>query len=429
MRVLLAAASLAALAACSAAESGASGGAAASGGGSVAAQGVNYGQANTQYPPAFAGQTRAPAARQTHAWTAQPVVTGLGRPWSMEQLPDGRWLVAEKAGRLRVVTAAGELLPPVLGGLPSTAGQGAKASERGLAPVTAQGQGGLLDLALAPDFARSGRIFWSYSEPREGGSGTAVATGVISGAPNVTLSDVRVIWRMQPTLDSNLHFGSRLVFARDGTLFVTLGERSILPGRAQAQDLNSHFGKIVRINADGSVPRNNPFVGRAGVRPDIYASGVRNVQSAALHPQTGELWEVEHGPKGGDELNIIRPGRDYGWPTISYGVEYRGGPIGRGISAAPNMEQPVYYWDPVIAPSGMAFYTANVFRAWRGSVFVGDMKTRGLVRLVLNGDRVVGEERLDLGARIRDVKQGADGALYVLTDEEAGRILRIAPRA
>ena len=410
MRVLLAGLTLAALAACNA-DPGSSAGASANGP-ALAPQAVSYGEAATDYPPAFPGQTRAPAPRTTHAWTAQPVATGLGKSWSIEPLPDGRWLVAEKAGRLRVLMPDGDLLAPVTAGLP---------------PVDDRGQGGLLDLALAPDFRTSRRIYWSYSEPREGGNGTAVATGVLNGDQNVSLSDVRVIWRMQPTLDSTMHYGSRLVFARDGTLFVTLGERSILPGRRQAQDLNSHFGKIVRINADGSVPRDNPFANRSGVRPDIYASGVRNVQSAALHPETGELWEVEHGPRGGDELNRIQPGRDYGWPTASYGVEYRGGPIGEGITTAPNTEQPVYYWDPVIAPSGMTFYTGDQFPAWRGDIFVGDMKTLGLVRLVLDGNRVTGEERLDLDARIRDVKQGNDGALYVLTDEAEGRILRIAP--
>jgi aldose sugar dehydrogenase len=411
MRALLAAVSLAALAACSGGETGA-----AAGSSSLAAQAVNYGQANTQYPPAFAGQTRAPAAQATHAWRATPVATGIAKGWAIEQLPDGRWLITEKRGALRVLMPNGDLLAPVTAGLPR---------------VDARGQGGLLDLAVAPDFRTSRRIFWSYSEPREGGNGTAVATAVLNGDQNVALSDVRVIWRMQPTLDSTMHYGSRLVFARDGTLFVTLGERSILPGRRQSQDLNSHFGKIVRINTDGTVPRDNPFVNRAGAKPDIYASGVRNVQSAALHPQTGELWEVEHGPRGGDELNRILPGRDYGWPTVSYGLEYGGGPIGEGRTTAPGTEQPVYYWDPVIAPSGMEFYTGSVFPAWRGNIFVGDMKTLGLVRLVLDGNRVVAEERLPLDARIRDVKQGNDGALYVLTEQRGDNtessILRIAP--
>ena len=419
MRMLFAGAALAALAACNGADTGAgaqmSGPAAPAGAAASisGAQAVDYGRADTSYQPAFAGQTRAPAPARTHAWSVQTLASDLDKAWSMEPLGDGRWLVAEKSGQMRVVTSGGRVLEPITAGIPR---------------VDARGQGGLLDIALAPDFARSGRIYWSYSEPRQGGNGTAVATGVISGALNVTLSDVRVIWRMQPTLDSTMHFGSRLVFDRGGRLLIALGERSILPGRAQAQRLDSHFGKVVRINADGSVPADNPYRGRPGALPDIYAIGIRNIQSAALHPRTGELWEVEHGPKGGDELNRILPGRDYGWPTISYGVEYRGGPIGAGQTQAPGMEQPLYYWDPVIAPSGMTFYTGDLFPAWRDNVFVGGLGSQGLVRLVLDGNRVTAEERMPLNVRIRDVSQGADGALYALTDEDNARILRIAPR-
>jgi len=420
MRMLFAGAALAALAACNGADTGAgaqmSGPAAPAGAAASisGAQAVDYGRADTSYQPAFAGQTRAPAPARTHAWSVQTLASDLDKAWSMEPLGDGRWLVAEKSGRLRLVTSGGRVMEPITAGLPR---------------VDARGQGGLLDLALSPDYARSGRIFFSYSEPREGGNGTAVATGILRpNGLNVSLSDVRTIWRMQPTLDSTLHYGSRLVFDREGRLLIALGERSILPGRAQAQDLNSHFGKVVRINADGSIPADNPYRNRAGAKADIYAIGIRNIQSADLHPRTGELWEVEHGPKGGDELNRILPGRDYGWPTISYGVEYRGGAIGRGITQAPGMEQPLYYWDPVIAPSGMTFYSGALFPAWRENIFLGGLRSQGLVRLVLDGNRVVGEERIPLGARIRDVKQGADGALYALTDEDNGRILRIAPR-
>jgi glucose/arabinose dehydrogenase len=412
MRRLILAASALALTACTAPDAGAPAGSAAPGAPAVA-QPVDYGQANVpDFRPAFAGQTRAPAVQRTHAFVVQPIASDLDKSWALEPLGDGSWLVTEKQGRFRLVTAGGRVLP-VGGTIPA---------------VDARGQGGLLDVALAPDFARSRRIFWSYAEPREGGNGTAVASGVISAGLEPVISDVRVIWRMQPTLASTLHFGSRLVFARDGTLFVALGERSILPGRAQAQDPNSHFGKVVRINADGSVPRDNPFVNRAGTRPDIYAIGIRNIQSAALHPQTGELWEVEHGPRGGDELNRIQAGRDYGWPTITYGEEYSGQAIGGSQTARAGMEQPVYYWDPVIAPSGMEFYTGQLFPAWRGSVFIGGLRSQGLVRLTLNGERVTGEERIPLGARIRDVKQGSDGALYALTDEDNGRILRITPK-
>jgi glucose/arabinose dehydrogenase len=236
-----------------------------------------------------------------------------------------------------------------------------------------------------------------------------------------------------PSLVSTLHFGSRLVFNRDGTLFVTLGERSITEGRMQAQRLDGLLGKIVRINPDGSVPKDNPFVGKEGARPEIWSYGHRNVQAAALHPETGELWEVEHGTRGGDELNVVRKGRDYGWPTIAYGIEYRGGPITGGVQQQEGMDQPRYYWDPVIAPSGMVFYRGKMFPAWRDSVFIGGLGSTCLVRLTLKGEQVVGEERLlqDLQPtrlRIRDVRQGPDGALYVLTDSPRGRLLKLVAK-
>jgi aldose sugar dehydrogenase len=247
------------------------------------------------------------------------------------------------------------------------------------------------------------------------------------------VENVEVVFHQTPSLDSALHFGCRLVFGRDGKLFITLGERSIEEGRHQAQRMDGLLGKVVRINPDGSVPSDNPFVGRAGVKPEIWSLGHRNIQSAALHPVTGELWEVEHGARGGDELNIARKGKDYGWPTISYGIEYRGAPITGGITAKEGMEQPVYYWDPVIAPSGMAFYTADLFPEWKGNVFVGGLGSTALVRLALAGDKVIGEERLltDLQPkreRIRDVRQGPDGAIYVLTDEAPGRLLKLVPK-
>jgi glucose/arabinose dehydrogenase len=242
---------------------------------------------------------------------------------------------------------------------------------------------------------------------------------------------VQVIFRQAPALDAVQHYGGRLVFARDGTLFVTLGERSVLPGRMQAQRLDGTLGKLVRINPDGSVPKDNPFVGREGARPEIWSIGHRNVQGAAIHPQTGRLWTVEHGARGGDELNIPAAGKDYGWPTITYGVEYSGKPIGEGITQKPGMEQPVYYWDPVIAPSGMAFYQADLFPAWKGSLFIGGLGGKHLVRLTLDGERVVGEERLlvDLKKRIRDVIVGPDGALYVATDSAEGQILKVTPKS
>jgi glucose/arabinose dehydrogenase len=277
-------------------------------------------------------------------------------------------------------------------------------------------------------------IYWSYTEPAaEDANNTAVARGkfVDGAAPRV--DEVQAIYHQAPSLKSTLHYGGRLVFGRDGTLFVTQGERSITPGRMQAQQMDSLLGKIVRINSDGTIPKDNPFVGKAGVRPEIWSLGHRNVQGATLNPTTGELWEVEHGTRGGDEINISRKGKDYGWPAIAYGIEYQGGPITDGITAKEGMEQPLYFWDPVIAPSGMVFYTGSLFPAWKGSLFIGGLASTNLVRLDVNGDKVVGEERLlkDLqpkAERIRDVRQGPDGAIYLLTDNTAGRILKVVPK-
>lgn len=362
--------------------------------------------------PAFPEQTRAPVSTTSVTFTVATVAKGLDHPWGLAFLPDGRMLVTERAGRLRVLSPDGTLSPPVAG----------------LPAVDARNQGGLLDVALDPQFDQNHRIYWSYAEPRDGGrNNTAAARGVFVDGAAPKVEQVEVIYHQVPSLDSTMHFGSRLVFARDGTLFVTQGERSITPGRMQAQQMDSLLGKIVRINPDGSIPTDNPFVGKDGTRPEIWSIGHRNVQAAALHPQTGELWEVEHGTRGGDELNVVRKGRDYGWPTIAYGIEYAGGPITGGITAKAGMEQPVYYWDPVIAPSGMIFYTGDMFPEWKGSVFIGGLSTENLVRLDLKGERVVGEERLltDLGERIRDVEQGPDGAIYVLTDSGDGRVIEM----
>lgn len=365
--------------------------------------------------PAFPGQTRAPLVSANVAFDIQTVATGLDHPWSIAWLPDGRMLVTERPGRLRIVAADGTLSAPVIG----------------LPTVDARGQGGLLDVALSPTFAEDGLIYWTYSEPREGGNGTAVASGRLvadSAAPR--LDEVQVIWRMRPTLESTQHFGSRLAFSPDGFLFLTTGERSILAGRAQAQDLTSALGKIIRIYPDGFIPKDNPFAAVSEAIKSVWSLGHRNVQGAAINPWTGQLWTVEHGAKGGDELNIPQKGKNYGWPTVTYGVEYSGKPIGEGITARAGMEQPVYYWDPVIAPSGMAFYDAALFPAWRGSLFIGGLSSRKLVRLTLEGDKVVGEEWLlrDLKARIRDVRVGPDGAVYVATDDTDGKVLKLVPK-
>lgn len=365
-----------------------------------------------EFEPAFPGQTRAPAVKTRTAFQVTKVAGGFNKPWAIAFLPDGRMLVTEKAGQLRIVTA-----------------QGAKsAGVTGLPRVDARGQGGLLDVELAPDYARSRQIYWTYYEPRQGGNGLAVARGRLVDGPQPRVENVQVIFRMLPTLESTMHAGGRMVWAPDGKLFVTLGDRSILPGRVQAQSLDSHFGKIVRINANGSVPQDNPFVGRQGARPEIWTSGHRNVLSATLDGR-GRLWAVEFGPRGGDELNRPEPGKDYGWPTIGYGEEYSGRPIHK-TTFAPGLEQPVYYWDPVISPSGMTIYSGNLFPEWRGNVFIGGLSSKALVRLVMDGDRVVGEERLltDRNARIREVVQGPDGALYLLTDAENGSLLKITPR-
>jgi glucose/arabinose dehydrogenase len=374
-----------------------------------------------QQTPAFAGQTRAPEKKSNVAYEVVTVAEGLVNPWSLAFLPDGRMLVTEKAGRLRVVTQDGKLSEPVAG----------------LPAVDARGQGGLLDVVLDPAFATNRLIYWSYAEPQaDGTNNTAAARGrFVDDAAAPRVENVQVIFHQAPSMMSRQHYGSRLVFARDGTLFITLGERSITEGRMQAQNLDGLIGKIVRINADGSIPKDNPFVGKDGVRPEIWSYGHRNIQSAALHPTTGELWEVEHGTRGGDEVNIARKGKDYGWPTIAYGIEYNGQPITGNITVKEGMEQPVYYWDPVIAPSGMLFYTGSAFPAWRGSLFVGGMTQRdptNLDRLVLEGDKVVGEERLlqeiQPRERIRDVRQGPDGGIYLLTDNAKGRVLRVQPR-
>ncbi len=340
------------------------------------------------------------------------VADGLSHPWALAFLPDGGMLVTERPGALRHVTADGTVSGPI----------------SGVPDVDAGGQGGLLDVALDPDFAASRLVYLSYAEAGEGGNGTAVARGRLSDDLSA-LSGVEVIFRQQPKLPSSAHFGSRLVFDGDGHLFVTLGERSAARFRGQAQDLDSHLGKIVRINPDGSVPDDNPFIGRDDVLPEIWSYGHRNVQAAAIAPHSGVLWEIEHGPRGGDELNIVEPGANYGWPVVTLGINYDGTQVGEGLEQAEGMVDPIYSWTPVIAPSGMIFYGGAAFPDWQGNLFVGGLASTALVRLELDGDRVVREERLleSLGLRIRDVAQAPDGAILVVTDEDNGEILRIGP--
>ena len=362
--------------------------------------------------PAFQGQTRVCGVKSNVAFGVTVLAKGLEHPWAVEPLPGGDLLVTEKPGRMRIISATGEKGPP-LAGVPE---------------VDARGQGGLLDVALSPKFESDRTVYWSYSEPRQGGNATSVARGVLS-QDRETLEQVRVIFRAMPTYDGTMHYGSRLAFGPDGTLYITLGERSDKPMRPQAQRLDSDMGKIVRINPDGSAPKDNPFAGQADARPEIWSLGHRNIQAAAFDPQ-GRLWEVEHGTNGGDELNLVQKGKNYGWPLVAYGEEYSGQAIPGAVTTKEGTEQPVYYWDPVIAPSGMQFYTGDAFPAWKGSVFIGGLKDTKLVRLTLENDRVTGEEHLlkERGQRVRDVRQGPDGALYIVTDKDNGELWRVAPQ-
>ncbi len=336
--------------------------------------------------------------------TVEQLAEGLNHPWGMAFLPDGRLLVSERAGPLRILKPDGTLSAPV----------------PGTPKVHARGQGGLQDVALDPEFASNGLVYLSYAEPREGGAATAVGRGRLE---NDRITDFKVIFRQEPAVDGDAHFGSRLVFAPDGKLFVTLGERFKFD---PAQDLSGHLGKIVRINPDGSVPADNPFVKQKDARDEIWSYGHRNIESAAIHPQTGELWVVEMGPKGGDELNRPEVGRNYGWPLASWGNHYDGKKI-PDPPTRPELADAVMHWTPGIAPSGMAFYTGDLFPAWQGSMLIGSLLTESVVRMRINGQKATEEERVPLEARIRDVEQAPDGTVYVLTDEDDGKVLRIKP--
>ena len=344
----------------------------------------------------------------------EPVTAGLEHPWGLAFLPDGRMLVTERPGRLRVVDPKADAknrLSPAVKNVPR---------------VYASGQGGLLDVALDPKFAENRFIYLSYAETREGSrNGTTVAKAKLT-ADLASLEDVTVIFRQEPSYASSAHFGSRLVFARDGTLFITVGER--FSARDEAQNLSNHLGKVIHIDTDGKPPKDNPFLGKDNMRPEIWSYGHRNVQGAALHPVTGKLWISEHGPRGGDEINIPLAGKNYGWPVIGYGIDYSGAKIHESTHKA-GMEQPIHHWTPSIAPSGLAFYTGDRFPAWKSSAFVGALAGQMLVRLELDGEKVVHEERMlqGLRSRIRDVRQGPDGFIYLLTDEGNGSVLRLRP--
>lgn len=363
---------------------------------------------------AFASQAAATVVQtREHAVRVVTAVSGLEHPWSLAFLPDGRWLVTERPGRLRVVDAAGRLEPTPVAGLPR---------------IDAEGQGGLLDVVLHPQFAVNGWIYWSFSRKNWlGRSGTEVARGRLAGGPGAyRMEQVEVIFQMEPKVKAEHHFGGRLVFLRDGSLIVTLGERG---ARSAAQKLGDHRGKILRLTERGQPVGDNPFLGNRSARPEVYTLGHRNVQGVALEPRSGGLWAHEHGPQGGDELNLIRAGRNYGWPVITYGVNYvTGTPIGEGTAGA-GMEQPVKYWSPSPALSGLAFYEGSRFPRWRGDALLGALKGQALIRVRLEHGRFIDDEFMLQGAlpRVRDVRVGPDGLIYLLTDMAAGAILRLEP--
>ncbi|HEY0299778.1 MAG TPA: PQQ-dependent sugar dehydrogenase [Rhizomicrobium sp.] len=359
--------------------------------------------------PAFASAQTFPSSAGPLA--VETVARGLVHPWALAFLPDGRMLVTERPGRLRIVARDGTLSEP-LAGVPR---------------VFASGQGGLLDIALDRDFAKNRTIYFSYAEPFAGGGRTALARAELDLGASPALAAVKVIYQQQGPASRGNHFGGRIAQGADGNLFVSNGEH--FTGRDSAQTLDTHLGKIVRIAPDGSAPKDNPFVGRAGALPEIWSYGHRNPQGLVINPADGGLWEQEHGAMGGDEINLIAPGKNYGWPVVSHGLNYDGSKVGSGAAQAPGMEDPLWHWTPSIAPSGMTFYTGDLFPGWKGNLFNGALKFQLLARLEIKGGRVVAEERLlqGLNERIRDVRQGPDGALYLLTDNDAGRILRVVP--
>ncbi len=368
------------------------------------------GQRNTDLAPARPEQFRAPLEQSDVEIARSVVAEGLEHPWGIEVLPDGGgYLVTERPGRLRHVSEDGTVSEPI----------------SGVPEVLNQKQGGLLDVALSPDFANDRRVYLTYSKPVEGGSATAAAYGTLS-QDMTALQDVTDIFVQTPAANAPMHYGSRLVFDGNGHVFVTTGEHFTQKYRDYAQDLDKTYGKVVRVTLDGEVPQDNPFVGQEGARPEIWSLGHRNIQGAMM--RDGALWVIEHGPKGGDELNLVEHGVNYGWPVISYGEQYSGEPIGSGDAQQDGMEQPVYFWDPVIAPAGMMTYEGSAFKEWQGNVFIGSLTPGGIVRLDLKNRSVQAEERLimDLG-RVRDVATDADGSILAITDQADGQLVRLSP--
>jgi aldose sugar dehydrogenase len=359
--------------------------------------------------PAFAGQTRAPESKSGVKLKVNTVASGIDHPWAIALLPDGKLLVTARSGKLWLVTPTGQ-----------------KTEVTGAPKVDARGQGGLLDISIGPDFTNARTVYMSFSEDRGNKTnGTSLAKATLS-ADNSKLENLQVIFQQQPAWASTLHFGSNIEWDSAGNIFLTVGERSLPESRVHAQDITTDLGKVIHVTPDGKPASNNPFLGRTDALPEIWSYGHRNVQGAAINPETGKLWTVEHGPRGGDEINIPEPGKNYGWPVITYGIDYPGGPIGDGITAKDGMEQPTYYWDPVIAPGDMTFYTGNLF-PWKGDLLVASL-AGAIVRLEVTGDRITGEERLltDQG-RIRDVQEAADGSLWVITDDSNGKVLNVTP--
>ncbi|RYY89796.1 MAG: PQQ-dependent sugar dehydrogenase [Chitinophagaceae bacterium] len=369
---------------------------------------------NTNYQPAFPNQTRVRGVHTSTPWEARILTRGLNRPWGLTALPDGRLLITEKGGTLRIVHNGTGALSAAITGLPA---------------VEDAGQGGLLDVAIDPDFAQNRTIYWTFSERVSGGNLTAVGKGQLS-ADEQRVENARVIYRALPAYNGTLHYGGRLAFGRDGNLFVSTGERSDLATRPQAQVLTSALGKILRITRDGQPAPGNPFLGRNDALPELWSYGHRNVQGLAIHPETGGLWNSEMGPRGGDEVNRIEAGKNYGWPTITYGIEYGGSKIGQGITQQAGMEQPVYYWDPVMSPSGTCFYSGSGLAEWKNNLFLCGLSGQHIARLVIENGRVTGEERLLAGEghRFRSITEGRDSALYAITDGTPGILYRIAKR-
>ncbi|WP_018621298.1 PQQ-dependent sugar dehydrogenase [Spirosoma luteum] len=363
---------------------------------------------NSNYKPAFAGQTRVAGVKSATNYEGRVLTEALKFPWGITSLPDGRLLITEREGAVRIVTPAGQVGDAITG----------------LPKVNPSGQGGLLGIRVDPAFETNRMVYWVFSEPSPEGNVTAVAKGKLS-ADEKKMEGATVIYRATPAYKGNLHYGGRILIAPDGNLLISTGERSDLVTRPQAQSLNSGLGKVIRITKEGKPAPGNPFAGQAGARPELYSYGHRNVQSLALDPVTGDLWEAEFGPRGGDELNHIQPGKNYGWPTITYGIEYSGKKVGDAIQQKEGLEQPVYYWDPVVSPSGMTFYSSDRIPEWKNNLFIGSLSGMHLLRLIIRNDKVVGEERLlaDQYQRFRDVTQGKDGALYAITDQ--GRLYRI----